>query len=730
MEEHHSDSYDTLLSLSTNGAAGDPVQLFHESDPNSYPVNFFGVQTQGVSSFNEVPRQRPKATFNNLAAASHSQRVSFPAHGVPGPSSSSSNLPIPIDDMRHFAAYPPYSIVYRELVKAQSMAQGLQAQLASTQTQNEFLMNMLSRQSQSPSVSPPSFLTQPLPDVPGTLPTPMGGPNKPSLAVSPEDAKRVKKPLEQSEYPLVRYWDKEDWDNHVEALGKKGKLVEHPHAYMETKEGVFIGDRGMKQLRAVAYSVWHYWKACGVLPSCWTEKQNDAVTYLLVALRGPCTFVFFCSFGWKLAKWATAIYPGFKRKHYNGNLSIVESPLPIAPADDESDSDGPPPPKRPRTSQHLSNPSSSSSKPAHKAASSSRPKDPSLSSRTSPAVPAKSVSSSSSRTPAMPSKDLSSTRAAAPPAEPSSSISASRGPAKAPSSIPQPRPTEKVSSSHSLAVNASQTPSGSPQDVPLQVPAGKMSSAPSSSSHLVAPSERPADPKGVSSKQLSDLPAPVNPPLSQASCVSTLSRPPKFPSLSPSPTLSSFGSFKRRDNERGTGRSLSPLDDLLLSPRATPNLSRSPAPHRSPIDGSPFRHSRSGSPIDLSATNFPQVAAKTPSITGVLVARNPLAGMQAQTGTRFVPPPIGSFKVQAPASEPPKGDTKMEVPNGKWTERNLFLLDCIAENKGQPVSKSNFKQRWSTVSPETKKEYEKLARQRKKANIMQGKLPPYSEPPN
>jgi len=96
-------------------------------------------------------------------------------------------------------------------------------------------------------------------------------------------------PLSRADYPKVKFWTREEWDDHKshlkDASGSKGKGPERPSSlrgvnttavYLENEDGTHISGATVGQMRAVARTVWIELSERGKAPSSWGKASLEA----------------------------------------------------------------------------------------------------------------------------------------------------------------------------------------------------------------------------------------------------------------------------------------------------------------------------------------------------------------------------------------------------------------------------------------------------------------------
>jgi hypothetical protein len=140
-------------------------------------------------------------------------------------------------------------------------------------------------------------------------------------------------PLSRSDFPLIKFWTKEDWDSHKSLLkdtsGAKGKGPERSSRgvntralYMENEDGTPISGATVGQMRAVARMVWIELFDRGKAPSSWGKASLEARNLYHSELESRWAFLRLCENHWKVDALATANYSQWYLAHKAKMASI------------------------------------------------------------------------------------------------------------------------------------------------------------------------------------------------------------------------------------------------------------------------------------------------------------------------------------------------------------------------------------------------------------------------
>ena len=149
------------------------------------------------------------------------------------------------------------------------------------------------------------------------IPPGLGNPGSSSLPPTP---------LSRADYPKVKFWTKEEWDNHKSCLkdvsGPKSKGPERASKgvnttalYMENEDGMPISGATVGQMRAVARTVWIKLFERGKAPSTWGKASLEARNLYYSELEKRWGLLQCCENHWKADALATANYSQWYLAH-------------------------------------------------------------------------------------------------------------------------------------------------------------------------------------------------------------------------------------------------------------------------------------------------------------------------------------------------------------------------------------------------------------------------------
>jgi hypothetical protein len=140
-------------------------------------------------------------------------------------------------------------------------------------------------------------------------------------------------PLSCSDFPHVKFWNKEEWDSHKSCLkdasGPKGKGPEGSSRglnimplYMENEDGTPISGAMVGQIWAVARMVWIELFDREKAPSTWGKASLEARNLYYSELERRWGFLHFCENHWKVDALTMAHYSQWYLKHKERMVSI------------------------------------------------------------------------------------------------------------------------------------------------------------------------------------------------------------------------------------------------------------------------------------------------------------------------------------------------------------------------------------------------------------------------
>lgn len=140
--------------------------------------------------------------------------------------------------------------------------------------------------------------------------------------------------LNQDDYPLVKYWNLQDWKDHVEAQkgisgGRKVKGgvlasqgINVAMLYVEDGLGEAIDGYAATHMRATAHRVFHQLLALGIAPLTWGTVQLAASKIYHREMVSEYPILRYCAKRWKADWLASRIYSSWYTTHRDSEKPV------------------------------------------------------------------------------------------------------------------------------------------------------------------------------------------------------------------------------------------------------------------------------------------------------------------------------------------------------------------------------------------------------------------------
>jgi hypothetical protein len=141
-------------------------------------------------------------------------------------------------------------------------------------------------------------------------PTSVHTPSKenPEALVVPE----ASEPLDEEDYPDVRYWHDENWIKYTERQKDLKELFPRI-GFLTDRDGNLVTDSRIKAFTSTAKQAWNELYHHRLDPNSWTKKTLKAASYLTCILKANFPEFCYCNGDWKVERFAIIKYPDWCR---------------------------------------------------------------------------------------------------------------------------------------------------------------------------------------------------------------------------------------------------------------------------------------------------------------------------------------------------------------------------------------------------------------------------------
>jgi len=145
------------------------------------------------------------------------------------------------------------------------------------------------------------------PQHPQVLSIPDTAPNQEKsdgLDVTPD----LLQPLEQKDYPHIRYWHEGDW---IKYTNQERELGQTPPrlGFLTDEDGSPVPESRIRAFMSAAKQAWNELYRIQLDPSSWTKKTLKAASYLAYIMKTGFDEFQYCDGDWKVERFAIIKYP-------------------------------------------------------------------------------------------------------------------------------------------------------------------------------------------------------------------------------------------------------------------------------------------------------------------------------------------------------------------------------------------------------------------------------------
>jgi hypothetical protein len=139
-------------------------------------------------------------------------------------------------------------------------------------------------------------------------------------------------PLSQSDFPLVKFWTREDW-NAYNSARKDSSSTDiddtrgGPTDYIEDANGAPVSAKTITRMRLLARSIWIGAFERGKAPKTWGDASKELQDEYLYEMESHWGVLRYCQNHWKADILATLAYSPWYR-HYNAKMTREQSQIP------------------------------------------------------------------------------------------------------------------------------------------------------------------------------------------------------------------------------------------------------------------------------------------------------------------------------------------------------------------------------------------------------------------
>ena len=130
----------------------------------------------------------------------------------------------------------------------------------------------------------------------------------------PEDlvVPNAPQPLDEENYPDMRYWHEEDWIKHTERQRDRGEVIPRL-GFLTDEDGDLVTESRIKIFTSTAKQAWNELYRHRLDPNSWTKKTPKAASYLASVLKTNFAEFCYCDGDWKVERFAIIKYPDWCR---------------------------------------------------------------------------------------------------------------------------------------------------------------------------------------------------------------------------------------------------------------------------------------------------------------------------------------------------------------------------------------------------------------------------------
>jgi len=140
-------------------------------------------------------------------------------------------------------------------------------------------------------------------------------------------------PVEQDDYPNVRFWKLEEWSKYVERQKEMGQTYPSM-GWLTDEDGIDLDDEVLKKMTLEAYGIFSKLYYHRLDPNTWRLRQPDVTTFFCNTMRSKFEVLNLADGDWKAHFFVTSRYPNWNRYHrVPGHLKcllLLNSNIPIS----------------------------------------------------------------------------------------------------------------------------------------------------------------------------------------------------------------------------------------------------------------------------------------------------------------------------------------------------------------------------------------------------------------
>lgn len=147
-------------------------------------------------------------------------------------------------------------------------------------------------------------------------------------------------PLEQDNYPLIKYWRRSDWSDAAKPVqgvselngegiqrggSRASKGVNVACRYIEQENGDIVDGFRATAIRNIAYGIFHQLLAHGLAPKTWGAAGHDIKQHFFTEMSVQVPEMRYCEGNWKAHLLATQNYPSWSGTHGAAKSTTIKS---------------------------------------------------------------------------------------------------------------------------------------------------------------------------------------------------------------------------------------------------------------------------------------------------------------------------------------------------------------------------------------------------------------------
>ena len=119
-------------------------------------------------------------------------------------------------------------------------------------------------------------------------------------------------PLDQDDYPYIRYWHEDDWIKFTEQQRERGQVPSRL-GFLTNEDSSPVLESRIKTFMSTAKQAWNELYRLRLDPSSWTKKTPKAASYFTYIMKTKFDEFQYCDGDWKVEQFAIIKYPDWCR---------------------------------------------------------------------------------------------------------------------------------------------------------------------------------------------------------------------------------------------------------------------------------------------------------------------------------------------------------------------------------------------------------------------------------